>query len=388
MASPRRLRVAIVGPDPSAHGGVAGFVHAVLASSLAERYDLVAVPTHRDGTRRAKLLQARYGLSLLRRLCATGEIDLVHLNSSWKGSFARKAAAAAIARRHGCPVVLQLHGSWFQQAVRGRGLRGSLARGAAGRVARAADAVVAATPAWGAEASVLLGLDAVTIVPNTALSAANGVPRAANGSDTVLFLGRLERAKGIFELLEACDVLRPGHPKLRLVLAGRGRDAEELRELAAARGLGDTVELPGWVGDEEKQRLLASAACLALPSYAEGLPLALLEAMLSGVPVVASRVGGIPEAARDGAEALLVAPGDASGLAAAIGTVLDDRRLAHRLAEAARARAFERFGIERVAADLADVYEDVLAARARAQAAIGTAGRAGSTTSSSQRSTE
>ena len=235
----------------------------------------------------------------------------------------------------------------------------------------------------------MLGLDAVRIVPNTALSTANGTRRDADGSETVLFLGRLERAKGVFELVEACAVLRPRHPKLRLVLAGQGEDADEVRALVAARRLTDVVALPGWVGDETKRGLLASAACLALPSHAEGLPLAVLEAMLSRVPVVASRVGGIPEAARHGAEALLVAPHDAPGLAAAIELVLDDRGLADRLAEAACTRAYERFGVGRVAAELADVYEDVLAARAAPQAAAGTATRAaGSTTSSSQRSTE
>jgi glycosyltransferase involved in cell wall biosynthesis len=370
---PARPRVALVGPDPAAHGGVAGFVHALLQSSLGERFELVPVATHRDGGRGAKLVQAVRGLARLRRLCADGRVDLVHVNSSWSASLVRKSAAVAIACASGRPVVLQLHGSGFQRGLRRPGPRGALARRAVGRVARAADAVLAATPAWAAEAAGLLGVETVRVVPNTAdVSGLIGVPHDGAGSQTVLFLGRLERAKGVFELVEAAALLRSAHPRLRLVLAGHGRDTAELRDLVAARGLTAAVELPGWVEGEPKRRLLASAACLALPSHAEGLPLAVLEAMISGVPVVATHVGGIPEAVRDGQEALLVAPGDVAALAEAIGRVLDDEQLARRLGRAARARGLAEFAPGRVAAALASVYDDVLAdgsARGRASRA-------------------
>ncbi|HEX7526382.1 MAG TPA: glycosyltransferase [Gaiellaceae bacterium] len=362
-AEPRaRPRVALVGPDPAAHGGVAGFMHALLQSSLSERFELVPIATHRDGGRTVKLVQALRGLFRLRRLCADGRVDLVHVNSSWSASLVRKSAAVAIARAYGRPIVFQLHGSGFERGLRRPGPRGALARRAVGRIARAADTVVAATPAWAAEAAGILGVDNFRVVPNTAdVSRLIGVPHDGAGSQTVLFLGRLERGKGVFELVEAAALLRSAHPRLRLVLAGQGRDAVGLRDLIAARDLTTVVELPGWVEGESKRRLLASATCLALPSHAEGLPLVVLEAMISGVPVVATHVGGIPEAVRDGREALLVAPGDVAALAEAIRRVLDDKRLARRLGRAARARGLAEFAPGPVAAALASVYDDVLA---------------------------
>ena len=368
---PLRPRVALVGPDPRAHGGVAGFIHALLQSSLGERFELVPVATHRDGGRGVKLVQAVRGLARLRRLCAGGNVDLVHVNCSWSASLARKSAAVAIARAYGRPVVLQLHGSGFQHGLRRRGLRGAAARRFTGRVAGAADAVVAATPAWASEAAGLLGLETVRVVPNTAdVSGLIGVPHEGAGSQTVLFLGRLERGKGVFELVEAAALLQAAHPRMRLVLAGHGRDAAGVRDLVAARGLTASVELPGWVEGESKRRLLASAACLALPSHAEGLPLAVLEAMISGVPVVATHVGGIPEALRDGREALLVAPGDVAALAEAIGRLLDDEQLARRLADAARARGLAEFAPGPVADVLGSVWNDVLAVRGARRAAL------------------
>ncbi len=356
-----RPRVALVGPDPEAHGGIAGFEHALISSSLAARFELVPVPTYRDGGLAAKLGHAVRGLALLRRLCAHGEIDIVHVNSSWRISLLRKSAAVSIARAHGCPVVLQLHGSGFERGLHRRGLRGALARAWTGRIARAADIVVAATPNWATDVGELLGLDDVRVVPNTAEAAPGGVPVGGGSAETILFLGRLTRAKGVFELVEAAAALRPSHPRLRLVFGGTGRDEEPLRALVAARGLAGVVELPGWVSGAEKQQLLTSASCLALPSHAEGLPLAVLEALLYGLPVVATSVGGIPEAVRDGEEGLLVPPGDVPALADALRRVLDDAAFARRLAQAGHERALAEYGPERIALALGAVYDDVLA---------------------------
>jgi glycosyltransferase involved in cell wall biosynthesis len=103
----------------------------------------------------------------------------------------------------------------------------------------------------------------------------------------VLFLGLLHRQKGAHDLVQAFAKLPESATQLRLVLAGVG-DVDELRTLARRQGVGDRVDFPGWVGPEEKARWLHRAACLVLPSYAEGLPIAALEAMAFAVPVIAS----------------------------------------------------------------------------------------------------
>jgi glycosyltransferase involved in cell wall biosynthesis len=352
----QRPRVALVAPRPDAHGGVAGYVAALLASPLDTRYELLAVATHRDGTRAAKLATAVRGLSQLGLLCRGGRIDLVHVNSSWNASLVRKTLAVEIARASGVPVVLQLHGSGFERGLGRQALLTKLAR----RAARDADAVVAATPAWASAAAELLHVDEVDVLPNMC-STASLAPERSPDPATILFVGRLERAKGVFELIAATAALAPGRPDLRLVLAGRGRDEQAVRDAVSAAGLDGIVELPGWVDDAAKRGLLARATLVALPSHAEGLPLVLLEAIGSGVPVVASAVGGIPEAVRHGREALLVPPRDPDALREALGRVLDDPALADRLSHAARARGLAYFDAARVANEVAAIYDRVLA---------------------------
>jgi glycosyltransferase involved in cell wall biosynthesis len=150
---------------------------------------------------------------------------------------------------------------------------------------------------------------------------------------------------------------------LRLVLAGEGHEASGLRSHVKRLSLNTAVELPGWVGPDTKAELLAEAACLVLPSHNEGLPLVLLEAMLAGVPAVATSVGGVPEVVEDGRHALLVAPHDPDALADALARILDDPRLAARLSEAGQRHARAEYTREKLAERVSALYGEVLSTR-------------------------
>jgi glycosyltransferase involved in cell wall biosynthesis len=200
------------------------------------------------------------------------------------------------------------------------------------------------------------------VIPN-APELSVSVERSPSAQQFVLFLGHLYRDKGVYELLEAFAILRSARAELRLVMAGEGSEADELRTRARSLGLDGAVEFPGWVGPDSKAELLAGAACLVLPSYREGFPLALLEAMVVGVPVVACAVGGVPDVVLDTEHALLVPPHDVAALASALERVLDDRKLAARLSNAAQRRALAEYTPDAVAKRVGELYREVLRAR-------------------------
>ena len=188
-----------------------------------------------------------------------------------------------------------------------------------------------------------------------------GGPSLAAGARILLAVSRLEAQKGLDVAIEALARLRPRHPQAVLVVLGQGSLAQELRELARARGVDDAVHLPYSVGDVADW--LGRADVLVHPARWEGFGLALLEAMLAGLPIVASRVSAIPEIVLDGETGLLVPPDDPQRLAAALDDLLSDPGRARALGEAGRERAHASFSVERMATRTIAVYERVLSRR-------------------------
>jgi glycosyltransferase involved in cell wall biosynthesis len=184
---------------------------------------------------------------------------------------------------------------------------------------------------------------------------------------TVGTVARLHPEKGIECLLDAVPQIAAGVPDVRFVLVGEGPLRDELEAQARRLGVVDRVDFMG--GREDARRLISGFDVLALPSLSEGTPLTIVEAMLAGVPVVASAVGGIPEQIEDRQTGLLVRPADVDALAGAVTQALTDATLRTRVTRAARARAEAEFShhdmIERIAA--------VYARAARIPAATATA---------------
>lgn len=170
----------------------------------------------------------------------------------------------------------------------------------------------------------------------------------------VVHIGRHQRVKGIDVLLDAMALLPP---EIRLVQVGDGEEREVLEAQRDRLGLAERVELRrlGW--DERAGDLIAGFDLFVLPSRNEGLPVTIMEAMLAGVPIVATDVGSIREELVDGETAILVPPEDPPALAAAIDKVLADPDLAANLGRRAREVALERFTVEATVARYVEVYD-------------------------------
>jgi glycosyltransferase involved in cell wall biosynthesis len=180
------------------------------------------------------------------------------------------------------------------------------------------------------------------------------LPRLADGP-VVGALGRLSPEKGFDVAVRALRVL----PDATLVLVGDGPEREQLEALAAELGVAQRLKLVGW--SNEARRYLPGFDVLVLPSRLEGFPLAMLEAMLASVPVVAADVGSVREAVSDGETGYLVPPDDVDALAEPLRRVLGDAELARRLGRLGRARAVELFTAETMARAYEALYREILA---------------------------
>lgn len=344
----------MLGTEFESRGGIAAVVNAYRAGGLFERWPIDYVPTHRDGGVARKLLTLVKALLSVIALLATHRRVVVHVHSASRASFWRKSIFMTIAMIAKCPVILHLHGGEFAQfydtecgKVRRRIVRFFLER---------ATRVIVLSELWRAWITTIADNRRVVCIPNPVCEVEEE-PRS-HRRNIVLFLGRLERRKGVFDLLDAIAALRTHVPDIRLVCAGDG-DLESVARYAERLGIENAVSLPGWVGPAERQSLMNLAAVYVLPSYAEGLPVSLLEAMAAGLPVAAASVGGIPDVVADGINGFLFAPGDGAMLQRLLRRLMHDPELGRRTALAARETIRMRFAKERVLAQLDELYRDL-----------------------------
>ena len=180
-------------------------------------------------------------------------------------------------------------------------------------------------------------------------------PAPREGAPHLLFVGRLAAVKGVPVLFEALQQL--DMPDLRVTLIGDGPERAGLEREVAERGLSDVVEFAGYRNQTEVAEALREADALVLPSFAEGVPVVLMEAMASARPVVTTQIAGVPELVEDGVSGRLVPPGDVDALAEALREVLCDAGLRARMGAAGRAKVCAEFDIAREAAWLSRLLE-------------------------------
>src|SRR5215469_4384579 len=179
----------------------------------------------------------------------------------------------------------------------------------------------------------------------------------------LLCIGRLVPSKGQYVLLAAVEHLVKSYPNIRLRLVGDGPDREGLKRTILSKGLGRWVTLEGSVNQDRIHDYYRQADIFVLPSFAEGIPVVLMEAMAMEVPCVSTFVAGIPELIRNDIDGILVPPSDDQELASAIGRLIDDPGLRRRVGTAGRRRVIEKYDLDRNIARLADIFTEWIGAR-------------------------
>ena len=350
MTNAPSLRLVMLGPHPQAHGGIASVVEAYRAQGLFKRWPIEYLATRGEGGIRRGAAAA---LKAVRRFLALLALErglVVHVHAAAGAGFWWDAVFMVLAIAARCPFMVHLHGGGFQPFHdRSAGLE----RWATRMLLEQAACVVVPCESLRSWVRGIARRARVECVPHPVAPAAPATD--APRPNLVLFLGRIEASKGVFELLEAVSALRPAVPDVRLLFAGDGERAAVSRQ-AARLGIADAVKFTGWVGPSGRRALLENAAVFALPSYEEGLPMSLLEAMAAGVPPVVSPVGGVPEVVVDGVSGLFAAPGDVATLQRLLRKVLLDRKFGARIGAAASESVRLRCAPERALARLAALY--------------------------------
>jgi len=351
----------MLGTSPDLKGGIAAVVRTLRESGLFDRARIEYVVTHLDTGAFGKVLQFSRAVVATLRALLKGDVALVHVHVSFNASFWRKATLLWIARRFGVPTVFHLHSGGFDEfAARG----GPIRRWCIRRSLRASSVVVVLSKHWHDWVEQFAPGSKVRVVANPVQVPASIHDRSKAGARAhagrVLFLGKICDEKGTFDLLHAWQRFRQVAPGWRLAIGGFG-EVERFLEEASRIGVRDDIEYLGWVAGEAKARELASADIFVLPSYKEGMPVAILEAMAFGAAVIATPVGGVPDMMEAGVHGVWVRQGDVVGLADAIVRLAGSPQLRATLAAASRKHVASHYATEKVVEQIVSLYREVAA---------------------------
>ena len=345
-----KLKVLMLGPDRSVHGGISGVVNNYFDAGLDRMIDLCYIGTMVEGSKWIKLFQAVK--SYICFLIKMPKYDIVHVNMASDSSYYRKSFFIATAKACHKKVVIHQHGGnfpeFYEKELSDKG------RKRVKKVLSMGDAFLVLGTAWKDFFGTIIGRDVITVLPDAIC-----VPEKKEkqyGMHKILFLGRLCKGKGIGELLTVMPDLREQYPDVRLYLAGIWED-QELKTQALS--LGECVTDLGWISGAAKQRYLSECDIFVMPSYFEGQSVSILEAMANACGIVASKTGGIPDMIIEGDTGLFAVPKDAKTLEEGLLKLLADPELCRMLGENARRKVETEFSIDNNIKQLLAIYESI-----------------------------
>ena len=341
----------------AARGGMKSVVEGYRQDGLFDKWNIRLISPHAEGSVFLRLSMALKAYIKFVYYLIFCKVSLVHCHSAMKGSFWRKSLFALTARALGVPVLFHLHGSEMktfysmQPVILQRLIKWILSRQTKVIVLSKSwlDFVKSVSP----KANVEILSNYVDLPDETGLNS----DYRAHKCIKILFLGFLGSRKGLYDLLPAFKQLIEQECDVELILGGNG-EVDKLKALAKQLNIENHVNFAGWVSGDTKLNLLHQADLFVLPSYNEGLPMSLLEAMSYKLPVITTNVGGIPELVRDGVDGLLFEPGDVAALARHMTYLVEYPEIRTQMANACRMNVENNFSKKVIFPKLNQLYQE------------------------------
>lgn len=356
-------KVLVIGPL-GAVGGMATSMRLQLSSSLGEQYELIPLDSSKRTPEKRSAVQgviAQLGLARdLLLMLMRHRPALVHIHTCSGLTFYRSILDLWLSKLFRAQVLLHIRGGRFHEFLSQlSGITHWLVR----RTLLRADGVIVLGAVW---AERLYHFDPrirLTVIHNGVVSIENE-PRQTNDEIVrIVFVGTLKQTKGIDDLIQAVaelpERMRAGL-EVRLIGPDPDRRAADVAGRITRLRLQQTIVMTGALSPEQVREELRRASIFVLPSYAEGLPNALLEAMACGLPCVTSSVGAVSELITNGSQGILIRPGDTKALTDALRRLIEQPVLRRRLGQSAQLRASRDFSQDKVSLSLAALYRRML----------------------------
>ncbi len=357
----KKPKVYMIGPSLKTQGGISSVLD-IYSRNFRETLNLRFISSYYG---RSRILDvALFAGALFRVLWASlfSINPIFHIHVASKGSFLRKSILSRICLIFRHRLILHVHGAMFDQFI-----ENSTPKKKKKIIAllNRADRIIVLSGSWFSFFEKYVPGERLRIIYNPSSTYGSGqfkVYKTGNAQTDirpvmqVLFMGRFGPRKGVYDLISAAAKLREVPFKLNMFGDG---EIEKVKELVEKENLTEKISVSGWVSHSKIREIYENSDIMVLPSYAEGLPMSILEAIGEGLPVVSTRVGGIPEAIEDGRNGFLIEPGDVEALADRLRILMTSPELVGRMGRESLAIAREKFSTERIGQKLQELYEEM-----------------------------
>jgi glycosyltransferase involved in cell wall biosynthesis len=340
------MRVLVVATSRKTRGGITSVIKAHETGEQWKKFHCHWVQTHRDGPAWRKILYFIVGM--IDFLIRLPFYDIVHIHISQPTTVKRKALFLWFAKQANKRIIVHFHAYNVEETILGKTSKKYL------QFFTTSDKVIVLSSWWKQQLVDVLNVSAskINILQNPCpqVNEVRGVKE-----NFILYAGTIDQRKGYVDLIRSFSVIAPKYPNWKLVLAGNG-EVENAKSLSNELNIETQVDFVGWIFGEKKDKIFRKARIFCLPSYAEGFPMAVLDAWAYGLPVITTPVGGIPDVAVDGENMLLFNPGDVNKLAENIEILITDTDIRERISQASLAFAKGQFNITTINNELGLIY--------------------------------
>lgn len=338
------VKVLMVGSHKSVKGGITSVVNQITKKNWElEDIFIKYIPTYIDSHNFKKILFFIKGYVNIFIESIFKKPDVMYIHMSYKGSFHRKFYIHRLAKKFKIKTIIHLHGSEFEKFFNDSNEK---VKCKIKKMLSQCDAMIVLGDEWEKKIKAIEPCTKIVILPNS-ISIPNQIVKYSDNVFQILYLGVLIKRKGITDLIEAFIKLKElgflEKNDIRLIVAGTGDEEETLKRKVFKAGLDSYIKFTGWIDGNTKEELLNSSQLLVLPSYNEGLPISILEAISYGLPIVSTDVGSVNEAVINGSNGFLIKPGNIDQLAKSIENIVNSRVLWEQFSTNSKKLAIEKF---------------------------------------------
>ena len=343
-------KVLVIATSRKTRGGITSVVKAHETGEQWKKYHCRWIETHRDKVFLWKLFYLAKGLLTFIIFLPTCKI--VHIHTSEPPSAIRKCLFMRLAKLLHKKTIVHFHAFSPETTIKGKYQK------VYRYLFKKADAIIVLSQSWKKYVNETFGFsDKIHVIYNPCTTEV--FPQKYDKQKQILYAGTINARKGYRDLIEAFAKIASNYPDWKIVFAGNG-EIIQAKKLAEELGIEKQTEFLGWISGMNKDRVFKESSIFCLPSYAEGFPMAVLDAWAYGLPVITTPVGGIPDIANDGVNLLLFNPGDTTLLTKQMEKLMVDRNLREKLSRASQELAKTMFNIETINKEIENLYSELL----------------------------